>query len=114
MQMLYTNTNGQAFTSQKMLAGAYARKNVKFYVHRFGGFGIDAELYENEIDPTKAGINFIVKEDLVDYRSGKKVCDRGVYRISIEDFRRYSQKACLNEKHGFQYFIGAHFCQQVG
>lgn len=111
---MYKNSNGQAFISPKMLKGEYAKKNVKFFVGVYQGFGIQADLYENEIEPNKAGIDFIVKNPLVDYRANREVCDSGIYRISIEDFRKYAKKDCLNEKHGYQYFISAHRCEKVG
>jgi hypothetical protein len=112
--MLYTNSNGKSFIAEKMFKGSFVKKHVKFFVHRFGGFGIDAELYDTKIEPTKAGIDFVVKEDLLDYRTNRVICDSGVYRISVEDFRKYAQKAVLNERHGEQYFIGAHHCTRVG
>lgn len=110
---MFTNANGLAFHNDTMAVGDYYKKNVKYWVGFCHGFGIDAELFDEVVVPSHVGVTFIVKNDLTDYRTGKTVCSKGKYRITVERMKAFGQYATLNPKHGRQFFIAAHLCEEV-
>lgn len=114
--MLYTNVkSGKSFYSDRVPAGRFYTKTVSLFCHKYEGFGIDAQLFEDKVlNGNRDGIDFKVKEDLRDFRSGKIVCERGVYRIDLAGIERYGVRDTLNARFGEQLFVPIWACEKVG
>jgi len=118
-ESLFTNVNGRQFAGLVRKGGKSYRKNTKFYVSRYDGFGIQAELVDELEAKNYESIIFVVKSDLEDYRRMNrygyptKVCAKGEYKISIEDLKQYGTRDVLNAKHGEQWFICANRCAKL-
>jgi hypothetical protein len=112
---MFTNTvSNKSFYSPKMSRGAFFSKRVKYWVGTYHGFGIDAEMYEVKVrDAGKSGVDFVVKDDLIDYRTNRVMCEAGTYRINVHDIEQKGHWATLNPKHGEQIFVAMHDCMKI-
>lgn len=112
---LFTNTSsGTSFYNDRMSRGSWFKKQVKFWVGTYHGFGIDAEMYETKVrDAGKSGVDFVVKSPLKDYRTGRTVCDAGTYRINVHDIEQKGHWDTLNPKYGEQVFVDVFDCVKI-
>lgn len=112
--MRYVNNGKSFYGGSKTPSGKYYPKNVKYFVAKYDGFGISIDLFQDKVlNGERVGIDFIVKSDLKDFRRGKTVCERGTYRISLEDIEKNGKRDVLNPDYGEQMFVPMFACEKV-
>ena len=117
--MEFVNANGTVFHSKKQMKGKVYRKNVKYWVGRFSGFGMQKDVFDEVVEQQKQGIIFVLKNDLIDfYESRRKnrdviACTKGEYFISLDDMLKFGEVATLRERDGEQIFISEFRCTKL-
>jgi hypothetical protein len=114
------NVNGSVFHSKSQMKGKYYRKNIKYWVGKFQGWGLDYGVWQEIVEAGKEGIVFVLKNDLHDFYEERKrnrtviAWEKGKYFISVEDMKTWGKVDTLREKDGKQIFITAHRTVKVG